>query len=55
MKTKNAINVNKANFSEVKKLLEKGKSAFINRNNLQKMKLTRDYKELAEPWYFTHA
>jgi len=55
MVTKNAIKGNKIEFSEVKQLVENGKSVVINRNRPEEMKLLRNYKELAEPWYFTHA
>jgi len=55
MITKNAIKINKIDFSEVKQLVENGKSVVINRNRSQEMKLALDYKELAETWYFTHA
>jgi len=55
MITKNAIKVNKIDFLEVKQLVENGKSVVINRNRPEEMKLLRNYKEVAEPWYFTHA
>ena len=49
------VEVEKIDFTEVKKRLEKGESVFITRKRKQKLEpIFVANEETADPWYFNH-
>jgi len=50
------IEVEKIDFAEVKKRLEKGESVYITRKRKKKLEsISVASEEMVEPWYFTHS